>query len=563
MTRHEFTRVDKVALVFVASALLLLAMTTILGGYMKKLMSFWPCLLATMILSCTKGPSNDLPYGLKKSDTLILNLSSEPPSLDWHKQLDSSSAYVISNLMKGLAAYDVNDPKFPLKPMLAEKWTRNPSATQWTFTLRSDVKWTDGTTLTPQHFIDAWERLLNPETSAPAAYLYYDIVNAKAYNKGQIKDFSKVGVTLDGQNITVSLNKPRINFPLIVSGTTSYPIRKDIIEKFGPKWTAPENIQTLGAYRMTQWKHDEAIVLTRNPTYFSEPAKTKNLLFYMIAETSTAMNLFDQNEIDIIDDVPTREIEVLKQRDEYNVIDAWGVYYYGFNTRKPPLDNILVRQALAYAIDRGQVVKLLGGGQKPAPMFLVPGFTGFEPSIGTRFFPEKARSLLKQAGYGPNNPLPKIYIGFNTSENHQRIAENIQNQLMKNLDIQVELKNQEWKVYLKSLQEDPPHIYRMGWLVDQPAPDDFLEMMTTDSNNNYTGWKSQKYDRMVASVKSSIKEKVRHELTAEAQKLILEKETTMVPIYSYTHSFMISKSVENFPLNPAKYRPLEFVSVNR
>src|SRR5690606_9424483 len=138
----------------------------------------------------------------------------------------------------------------------ATNWTSDKSAKKWTFQLRQDVKWTDGIPFEAQHVVDAWERLLNPKTAAEYAYFLFNVKNAKAYNEGKIKDFSQVGVkVLDKHKIEVELDSPVSFFPSMLVHHSTFPIRKDVVEKHGSKWTEPGNIVTLGAYTLKEWEH--------------------------------------------------------------------------------------------------------------------------------------------------------------------------------------------------------------------------------------------------------------------------------------------------------------------
>src|SRR5690606_30695386 len=134
----------------------------------------------------------------------------------------------------GLVTNDFNDPELKILPALATKWESSRDQKKWVFTLRDDVKWTDGVPFTAQHVVDAWERLLNPNTAAPYAYMLFNIKNAKAYNMGELTDFAQVGVKVNERGqLEVELESPQSYFPMVTAHNTTFPIRKDIIEKFG------------------------------------------------------------------------------------------------------------------------------------------------------------------------------------------------------------------------------------------------------------------------------------------------------------------------------------------
>lgn len=511
------------------------------------------------LLSCTK--KSTLEYGLKLEETLRINLLSEPPSLDWHKATDTTSALVTENIMDGLTEYDYTSSELPARPALATELVPGNKAQTWTITLRKGVKWSDGVEFTAQHVLDGWERLLNPKTASEYAYFIYNIKNAKAYNEGKIKDFSQVGVKInDKGQIFVELEQPQSYFPYLLTHHSTFPVRKDIVEKFGDKWTDPANIVTLGAYKLKIWEHDKALVLERNEGYWGEKAKIKNVMAYMINEYSTALNLYESGKLDFQQSLPSRELAKLRGKPGYRQTPIFSLYYYGFNTRKAPFNNVKVRKAFAQAIDRKQITDLINGGQVPLSSWIPVGMFGYDAEKGLKFNPEAAQKLLDEAGFKDRSKLGNIKIGFNTNEDHQRIAENVQAQLKKNLGVDVELRNEEWKVYLNSLKTDPPNMYRMGWVGDYPDPDNFMNLMTSDSENNKTGWKNAEYDAYIKQGKSIVNRDQRKAIYSKAQALMTEQEVPVFPVYSSVTQHLISERVQTFPLNAMNRFPFKGVS---
>lgn len=501
-------------------------------------------------ISCTKKESGKEEYGLEVKETLRVNITSEPPSLDWHKATDTTSSDIINNMMAGLTNYDFSKPEIGIVPALALEWTPNKTATVFTFKLRPGVKWTNGVEFTGQQVLDGWERLLNPATASEYSYFLFSIKNAQEYNQGKIKDFSQVGAKLlDPMTLEVTLSKPKSYFPMLMTHQSTYPILKEVVAKHGDRWTAPENIATLGMYKLKVWEHDKAIVLEKNPQFFGEPAKIPYVLCRMIADQSTAINLFDAGKLDVLKTLPSIEIKKLRERPEYRKVDMLYTYFYGFNVRKPPFNNVKVRKAFAYAVDHNEIVTLIGGGRFPMSSWVPKGMFAHDADIGLKFDPEKAKAMLKEAGFEDLKKFPKTAIGFNTNEDHKRIAENVQAQIKRNLGIEVELKNEEWKVYLSSLRVDPPNMYRMGWVADYPDPDNYMALMTSYSENNRTGWKNKEYDTLVETAAAELDPVKRKEIYTRAHKILMEDEVPAMPFYSAIANYLISSRVKNFPLN--------------
>ncbi|MYE07498.1 MAG: peptide ABC transporter substrate-binding protein [Oligoflexia bacterium] len=506
-------------------------------------------LLSLSLVSCFKKKQSDHST-LPLKETFRFNIGSEPPTLDWNKATDTTSSLIVDNIMDGLLNYDFSKNPAGLKPALAEKWTSTPDGKIWTFTMRKGVKWSDGKEFKASHIKDGWERLLNPNTASEYAYFLYPIKNARAYSEGKIKDFSQVGISISEQGqLVVELKKGKSYFPYFVSHTSTYPIRKDIIEKYGNRWTDPQNIVTLGAYNLKVWEHDKRIVLERNTGYYNQAAKIKNILIHIIPESGTALNLFEQGKMDAIGDLPSRELPVLRKKKEYRSHPIMSIYYYGINIKKKPFDDVRVRKAFNMAIDRKQITNLLKGDQVPLRGWVPTDLLGYDPSIGFQFNSEKAQELMDEAGYRDRSTFPRVTISYNTHEDHKRVAAKVQAQLKKYLNIQVELANEEWKTYLQSLKTGRQQVYRMGWVADYPDPDNFMTLMTSYSENNHTGWGNDRYDSLVEKAGTLLDEKERLRLYVEAQKILIEQESAVIPIYSAQSHWLISDRVAVFPLN--------------
>lgn len=515
-----------------------------------------------LIVGCTKKQEKS-EFGLDINDTIRVNFLTEPPSLDWSKSTDTTSSFVEINIMDGLAEFDFTKPNLSVKPALAESWEPSNGSKTWTFKLRQGVKWTDGVELEASHFVDGWERLLRPTTASEYGYYLFGVKNARKYNEGKLKDFSKVGVRAeDKYTLVVDLDTPRSYFPLMLTHHASYPIRKDVIAKHGEDtWADEGKIVTLGAYKLKKWEHDRIIHLERNEDYYGEKAKIKNVLVYMILEQSTAVGLVDTGKLDFQLEVPKSDIRVLRNREDYVNIHNLGIYYYGFNTKKAPYNDSRVRRAIAMAIDRKEIATVIGGGEKPTGNIIPPGLIGHDEEIGTKFDPAAAKALLAEAGYTDMTNFPKLTLNFNTNENHQLVAENVQAQLKRNLGVSLELKNEEWKVYLKTLRTNNFGIYRMGWVSDYPDPADFMSLMLSYSENNRSKWVNKKYDSLVEKAAAELDSDKRIEAYTQAQKILLEKDAPIVPLYVYSSNVLVSKRVKNFPINEMRQFPLKGASL--
>jgi oligopeptide transport system substrate-binding protein len=508
----------------------------------------WLILVFALTLAgCTK---KKLEYGLELKDTIRLNIITEPPTMDWTKMHDSSSHIISINLMEGLTGIDYTNPELPVKPQLATEWSTLDGRV-WTFALRKGVKWSDGVELTAQHVLDGIERLLNAKTASPYSYLLFPLKNGEAYFKGTVKDFSQVGVKVNAKGqIVFELVKPISYFPYIIGHQATYPVRKDIIAKYGEdKWADAGRMVTLGPYNLKVWDHDKNIVLERNEDYYGEKAKTKNVLAYMIADYSTAVNLYHANVIDFQEQLPFTEVKAMKGVPGFKQKLTVGLIYYGFNTTKPPFNNKKVRQAFVLGVDRKQLTDVLAAGQAPLASMVPPGSFGYDPNVGLKFDLKRANQLLDEAGFKDRSQVPHVVIGYNTDENNQRIAENIQAQIKKNLGIEAEIVHEEWKSYLAHLTADAPSIFRLGWIADFPDPDTFLGIFLSNSENNHTKFKSKEFDALVEQGASEMNKEKRRAIYLKAQKLLCEDEVPAMPLYVQAYNQLISPRLKDFPFN--------------
>ena len=509
-------------------------------------------LLSILAISCKKEAQ--LEYGLKVSETLRVFHQSEPPTLDWNLNNEGHTNATIVNIMTGLAELDTRFANLQAKESLAESWTSKDNKT-WVFQLRKDVKWTDGQGFQAQQILDSWERLLNPKSAASYAGILFPIKNAQAYNEGKISDFSKVGIRKDNDyQITVELDYPVAYFPSLTAIPPCFPIRKDLIEKFGDQWTSAQNMVSLGAYKLKTWEHDKAIVLERNPTYFGTPAKIPYVLSYMIAELSTALNLFESGKLDAIDELAKSDVKAYADHPSHRSIPVLSFQYYAFNTKKPPFNNLEVRKAFVQSINQDDMVQL-GASQDIATRSLIPeNMLGHNKELGLKTDIAAAKALLAKH-YPDLSKFPKASLAINSHDNIRKIAEIIQSQWQQNLNYNMEIESMEWKILIDTLRSNTPSIYRAGWVADYPDPDSFMSLFTSESKNHHTGWKNANYDKLVIQARSETDTQKRIALYNEAQKILLD-DAVILPLFFVSNHKLISNRVKNYPLN--SMRTLDF-----
>jgi len=499
---------------------------------------------AAVQTACTRGDRHG-----DRGGTLRINLASDPPTLDWSLARDSTSITVITNIMRGLTQFG---PRFEPVPALAQRWEVSADGRTYVFHLRKDVRWSDGRPLRARDFVYSWRRLLDPATGADYAYFLYDVKGARAYNSGATRDPARLGVrALDDHTLVVELEEPASYFPSLLAFVATYPLRSDVVEKYGMRWTEPSHIVTLGPYRLVRWDHHERVVLEANPLYWGAPPPTRRVEMIMSANPSTALALYESGELDFLDgkDIPLLEVPRLRKSPEFRTDEVFRNNYIGFNTHKPPFDDPLVRRAFSAAIDRKSIVDLLQGGGIPATSWIPKGMLGYNPAIGIGFDPERARRWLAEAGYAGGRGFPEVEFLYPDVGNNRTIAVALQSMWKKHLGVRVKLANQEWKVYLSTLNTDPPHMYRAGWQADYPDPHNFMNLFKCRSGNNHTGWCNPRYDAAVDEAAHTSDPAQRKRLYDEAQRILTETDVPVAPFFISLQFSMVKPYVKGLVID--------------
>ncbi|MBI2608588.1 MAG: peptide ABC transporter substrate-binding protein [Deltaproteobacteria bacterium] len=475
------------------------------------------------------------------------SITSDPPTLDWSKATDHVSIDLIENIMEGLVQYD---EKLQPIPAIAQSWDVSKDGKKYIFYLRKDVTWTDGVALTAHDFEYAWKRLLNPETAAEYAYFLFDVEGAEDFNLGNTKDPNTVGVrALNDSTLEVKLRAPASYFLHIPAFMVTYPMRKDVVEKHEDHWTHPENIITCGPFKLKEWQHKNKITLVKNEKYYDVQPKLEEIHALVVKNDQTAVDLYETGKIDILRKMPPLTIEQYKDHPQYINHPFLRGYYYGFNIEKKPFNDVRVRKAFAHAIDHKVFPEILKGGQIPVTSWVPPGMLGYEPDVGLGFNVELAQNLLKEAGYPDGKGFPKTIAFFDSRDDNKEIAEKLQQIWKENLNVHIDIENQEWKVYLKQLHVDPPPLFRLGWGADFPDPDNFLRLFTSNSGNNNTRWKSSSFDQLIFKAASEMNIQKRLELYKKAQKILLEEDVAIMPLFVESLNYVVKPHVKGLWVN--------------
>jgi len=484
---------------------------------------------------------------------LILGNGTEPATLDPSIATGAPEHHIFDALFEGLVATTVEDPDAN-GPGVATHWDTSDFTT-WTFHLRKDAKWSDGVPLTAHDFVWSFQRILSPALAAEYAQMLYSMKGTREFNEGKTTDFSTVGaLAVDAHTLRIILEGPAPYFPSMLKHYAWHPVPRHVIERFGSmtdrdtKWTRAGNLVGNGPFKLREWRFTHSITVERNPHYWDAArVKLNEIVFIPIVSDATEERAFRDGQIHKTETMPLAQVPVYREKhpELFHENPLLSTYFYRVNVTKPPMNNPLVRKALALSIDRSGLIRnVLRAGQKPATGFTPPGAgEGYTPPDVLRFDPDRARQLLAEAGYPGGKGFPKFEILINTSEAHRTIAEAVQEMWKKNLGIQVAVLNQDWGVYLNSQKNLQYDISRAGWVGDYLDPFTFLSLWQTGDGNNQTGWSHSRYDQLMAASLREPDAAKRLAILHEAESLLLD-ELPVLPIYWYVRNYLLRPEVK-------------------
>jgi oligopeptide transport system substrate-binding protein len=501
---------------------------------------------------------------------LLLHVGTEPSALDPQQVRGIPESKILSCLFEGLV---IPDPRDSTKqfPGVADSWEHNEDSSVWTFHLRADARWSNGDPLTASDFAFSFQRILTPELGAFFADYLYIIRGGEEFHKGRIKDFTQVGVrVIDPHTLRLELIGPT---PYLLSALTNYfwfPVHPATILRFGKlgdrntRWTQPDTFVGNGPFLMKTWKQNDVIETVRNPFYWNaENVKLNGVNFYSIEDQNTADRAFRAGQLHTTLDIPLDKVPFYRRaHPELIHLEPYAaVYFYRINVAQKPLNDARVRQALNLALDRESIVQnLLRGDQLPATGVTPPGFPGYQPVDIARYDPERARSLLAEAGYPGGAGFPPISILINTSEAHRSIAEAIQQMWREELNISVQIENQEWKVYLQSMHQHHFTIARNGWVSGFLDPLSMLEIWKSDSSLNDSSWSNPQFDALLREASVTSEASLRLAKLRQAEEILI-RESPLLPIYWYTRVYLLDPAVKGWQANLEDKHPVQFIDL--
>jgi oligopeptide transport system substrate-binding protein len=488
---------------------------------------------------------------------LRTRLTGEPKSIDPHTISLAAETTLTKPLFAGLFTYDEAlrvVPNAAAELPTDDNGGVSKDGLTYTVKLKKDLKWSDGKPLEASDFVYSMQRALDPALAGPYASFYHVLLGAKEYNTAMgTKDApktpsaaelegmrSRVGVTAkDAGTLVYQLKEPSPSFLNLLALWTSFPVRKDVVEKHGSRWTEPENHVGNGAFVLKEWAHDQRMVMEPNPHWQGEKPKLTRLVINFIADDAAAYAAYQADELDVVN-VPTavrREVAspASPLNSQFVKLPALSTYALFFNHSAAPFDNIKVRQAFGMAVDRNAYVNgLLQGAGSVTTSWLPAGMPGYNGDLGKQyeFNAAKAKQTLAEAGYPEGRGLPKVTFIATANDANRLLGQFIEDQIKRNLGVEVTFEYVDSRTFGSRFLGHQYQITIQRWNADWPYPDNWLpEIFGSNSGNNHLEYKNPKFDEIMRRAKAEVDEKKRLALYNDGHKLMLE-DAALVPLYN-------------------------------
>lgn len=442
---------------------------------------------------------------------LIWRLSSEPKQWDPTNNSESVSDGIVKQLFEGLTVSTADG----FRPGIAEKWDVSEDGKTYTFHLRKDAKWSDGSDVTAKDFEYSWRRMCDPNFASEALQAITDyVVGGQEYFDGTGKYEDIKATAVDDYTFEVVLKNATPFFPQLVANDVYLPIKQEAVEKAGEGWEKkPETAVSNGPFFLEEYQVGSHMLFKKNPHYYAaDEVKLPGIKAVIIADDNTAYQAYQSGEVDVMDHLPAEQIPQIVAEDPYVIVGAdTGAQFLNFNVDKAPFDNLHVRKAVAMAIDRKQITEqVLKDGSVPASGFIAPtcqktdgssfrvmeedGYPAEEYGINPRQANvEAAQKELAEAGYPNGEGFPEVELAYSNSEKNKRLCEAIQQMLETNLNIKVKLRAEESSVFYSTKSKGDYQMAPGGWTNNPYDASGLIKLFHSQNGNNTCQWRWKEY----------------------------------------------------------------------
>ncbi len=540
-------------------------------------------LLATVVSGCgkkepvtdgtnTEAENNTNTENQNDEFAIDVSVGPEPETLDPTKNTAVDGGTYVNHTFEGLMKLDSEGN---IVEAAAESYEVSEDGLVYTFKIRGDAKWSDGTDLTADSFVYSWQRLVDPTTASDYNYMIDMVKNANEIMAGTL-DKSELGVkAIDAKTFEVTLAVATPYFLEIAAFPTTYPLREDIVSANPDTWFQdPSTYIGNGPYVVDSWEHQSMIVMKKNANYYGvNELGPDTINFHLMEDKNTILASFENGEILLGDDLPSEEIERMTNNGLF-IEGQLGTYFLCLNVKDEVLKDAKVRKALSLAIDRNYLVESVAkGGQQPADTFVATGLSDVDAATEFHEVAEKwysvdpadyeanvaeAKQLLADAGFANGEGFPTIELMINPG--HESIAEAVIYMWQQELGVNATISSQDWAVFIDTRNSGDYQVARHGWLADYNDPISFLDMWVTGGGNNDAQYSNKEYDDLIAKVKASSDRSERIDLMHKAE-AILAKDMPIIPIYFYTDLYLKSDKLQGFYSSPLGFKYFMHTSV--
>ncbi|HVJ52461.1 MAG TPA: peptide ABC transporter substrate-binding protein [Aliidongia sp.] len=482
--------------------------------------------------------------------------AAEPGGLDPQAFDTTIQARIEADLYEGLTA---PAPGGKIAPGQAESWTVSPDGKIWNFTLKPNLKWSNGDPVTADDFVYSLRRLVNPANGFLTTFLAEPILNAMEIIRGQEKDVTKLGVEApDPRTVRITLAAPNAALPEML--VPLRPVHRGSVEALGKEAFKPGNMVSNGAYELVEWRPQALISVVRNPNYWDAGhVQIDRVEYYPVEDQNEELKRYRAGDLDMTADVPKDQLDFIERTlgDQYKQAPYLGIYFIGFNNSRPPFkDNPKLREALTLAINRETLIeKIIRGGAQPAYGWIPHTIAGYpnasfpNAALSQSAREDLARKLYAEAGYSAQHPA-EFELLYNTSENHKKIMIAVAAMWKKVLGADARLHNEEFRVFIDNrLSKKATEAYRGGFIAPYTDPQPLLELLRTGSGFNDMAYSNPRFDTLFAQAGRTPDPAERLKLFADAEALALA-DFPAAPIYYYSAERLIKPYVTGWQPSP-------------